>query len=62
VFQIDGNTVITKGFATYSPFASIPESITLNLALGGDKGGDIENAAFPDRMSMTVDYVRVYSL
>ena len=35
-----------------------PQYILLNLALGGDNGGDIDNAAFP--MCYEIDYVRVY--
>ena len=32
--------------------------IWLNLALGGDNGGTIDNSAFP--MKYFIDYVRVY--
>ena len=35
-----------------------PQYILLNLALGGDNGGDIDNAAFP--MRYEIDYVRIY--
>jgi beta-glucanase (GH16 family) len=35
-----------------------PHYILLNLALGGDNGGPLENTAFPNRYE--VDYVRVY--
>ena len=35
-----------------------PQYILLNLALGGDNGGTIDNAAFP--MRYEIDYVRVY--
>ena len=32
--------------------------ILLNLALGGDNGGEIDDAAFP--MRYEIDYVRIY--
>ena len=35
-----------------------PQYILLNLALGGDNGGSIDNLAFP--MRYEIDYVRVY--
>ena len=35
-----------------------PQYILLNLALGGDNGGSIDNQAFP--MRYEIDYVRVY--
>jgi len=35
-----------------------PQYILLNLALGGDNGGDIDDAALPLRYE--IDYVRVY--
>lgn len=37
-----------------------PQYILLNLALGGDNGGPIDDAAFP--MRYEIDYVRVYQL
>ena len=61
-FQVDGTTVVVKPFPGSSPFASIQEYINLDLALGGAMGGNVNNAAFPMDMKMTVDYVRVYSL
>lgn len=48
------NGTIGKG---KNPFNS-PQYILLNLALGGDNGGVIDNNAFP--MQYLVDYVRVY--
>jgi beta-glucanase (GH16 family) len=59
VFQVDGIEITRTTFATSSPFYTIPEYITLDLALGGTMGGTIAPNAFP--MTMTVDYVRVYS-
>jgi hypothetical protein len=35
-----------------------PQFILLNLALGGDNGGTIDDTAFP--MRYEIDYVRVY--
>ena len=35
-----------------------PQYILLNLALGGDNGGEIDDTAFPLRYE--IDYVRVY--
>ncbi len=36
-----------------------PQYILLNLALGGDNGGEIDDSAFPLRYE--IDYVRIYS-
>lgn len=36
-----------------------PQYILLNLALGGDQGGPIDNEAFP--MRYEIDYVRIYA-
>jgi beta-glucanase (GH16 family) len=60
VFQVDGVEITRTSFGTSSPFSSIPEFITLDVAVGGNMGGDIDPNAFP--MDMVVDYVRVYSL
>lgn len=38
--------------------ADFGDLIWLNLALGGDNGGSIDNSAFP--MKYYIDYVRVY--
>ena len=40
-----------------NPFTK-PQYILLNLALGGDNGGAIDDAAFP--MRYEIDYVRIY--
>ena len=40
-----------------NPFTR-PPYILLNLALGGDNGGEIDNDAFP--MRYEIDYVRIY--
>lgn len=58
VFQVDGQTIVTSNYATSSPFYNITEYFVLDVALGGDMGGAIDNSAFP--MDMVVDYVRAY--
>jgi beta-glucanase (GH16 family) len=40
-----------------NPFTR-PQYLLLNLALGGDNGGEIDETAFP--MKYEIDYVRVY--
>lgn len=42
-----------------NPFHA-PQYILLNLALGGDNGGQIDDAAFP--MLYEIDYVRIYEI
>ena len=59
VFQVDGNNVASTTYDSTSPFATVPESIVLYLAVGGDLGGTVDSNAFP--MDMLIDYVRVYS-
>ena len=59
VFQVDGNEITRTSFAPSSPFATIPEYLVLDLALGGKMGLTIDTSAFP--MDLVVDYVRVYS-
>jgi hypothetical protein len=58
VFQVDGNVILTSSYAPSSPFYSIAEYLVLDVAVGGDMGGDVDNTAFPTEM--VVDYVRVY--
>ena len=60
VFQVDGNQILTSNYGASSPLYTITEYIILDVALGGDMGGAIDNTAFP--MDMVVDYVRVYQL
>ena len=59
VFQVDGQTILTSTYAPSSPFYRIAEYFVLDVALGGDMGGAVDNSAFP--MQMIVDYVRVYA-
>ena len=51
------NTVNGSIGRQLNPFQR-PQYILLNLALGGDNGGSIDNQAFP--MRYEIDYVRVY--
>jgi beta-glucanase (GH16 family) len=60
VFWVDDHITLTTTYGPTSPFYNITEYIVLDLALGGDMGGTIDNSAFP--MEMLVDYVRVYNL
>lgn len=54
--EVDLNTTINGGDGR-NPFKQ-PHYILLNLAIGGNAGGDPSNAAFPTRY--LIDYVRVY--
>lgn len=56
--SIPMHTAINGKLGNYeNPFTK-PMYILLNLAIGGDNGGDIDFAAFP--MRYEIDYVRVY--
>lgn len=46
-----------KDWGPEKPFHQ-PHYLLLNLALGGDQGGDVTNTPFPSRYE--IDYVRVY--
>jgi beta-glucanase (GH16 family) len=62
-FGIDGQTHFnyTNAGAGKSqwPFDA-PQFLILNIAIGGDLGGDIDDSIFPVRME--IDYVRVYQM
>jgi beta-glucanase (GH16 family) len=62
VFFIDDVEVARRAYGATSPFANGNNDfyIILNVALGGTRGGTIEDGDFP--MDMVMDYVRVYSL
>jgi beta-glucanase (GH16 family) len=49
--------LVNQDGSNYNPFKQ-PEYILLNLALGGDNGGDPSATTFPRKFE--VDYVRVY--
>lgn len=56
--EVAQSTTINGSLGKYeSPFIK-PQYILLNLALGGDNGGEIDDSAFP--MRYEIDYVRVY--
>jgi beta-glucanase (GH16 family) len=60
VFFVDDVEVARRnGYTASSPLASANNdfNIILDVALGGNMGGTIDNTAFP--MDMTLDYVRV---
>ena len=59
VFQVDGHPIVSSTYATSSPFYNITEYLVLDVAIGGDMGGTVDNTDFP--MDMVVDYVRVYA-
>ena len=60
-FGIDGKTHLiyknSKSGQDQWPFDS-PQFLILNIAIGGDLGGKVDDGIFP--VSMEVDYVRVY--
>lgn len=60
-FGVDGKTILTyKNLGNGPdqwPFDS-PQYMILNLAIGGNLGGAVDDSIFP--ISMEVDYVRVY--
>lgn len=55
--EIDLSTTINKSKDGTNPFHS-PQYILLNLAIGGDNGGDVDVDGYPIRYD--IDYVRVY--
>lgn len=55
--EIDLSTTVNKSRDGINPFHR-PQYILLNLAIGGDNGGKVEEDGFP--MRYDVDYVRVY--
>jgi beta-glucanase (GH16 family) len=60
VFFIDGAQVARSNFDKTSPFYTGTFYIILDVAIGGNMGGTIDDAGgFP--MDMVLDYVRVYS-
>ena len=51
------NTLVNKDGNGFNPFKQ-PHYMLLNLAIGGDNGGDPSGTTFPSRFE--IDYVRVY--
>jgi len=55
--KVELNQLVNKDGSGINPFNQ-PHYMLLNLAMGGDNGGDVSNTAFPNRFE--IDYVRVY--
>lgn len=55
--RVELKELVNKDGAHINPFTQ-PHYMLLNLAIGGDNGGDPKGTAFPNRFE--VDYVRVY--
>ena len=51
------DSLVNKDGSGYNPFKQ-PHYMLLNLAIGGDNGGDPSNTSFPKKFE--IDYVRVY--
>lgn len=58
--EVPLNTTVNGRIGNHANPFHRPQYILLNLALGGDNGGTIDDAAFP--MRYEIDYVRVYQL
>jgi len=56
--EVPLSTTVNGKVGQYSNPFTRPQYILLNLALGGDNGGEIDDAAFPLRYE--IDYVRIY--
>ena len=52
------STTVNGSIGNHTNPFNRPQYILLNLALGGDNGGEIDDTAFP--MRYEIDYVRVY--
>lgn len=55
--KVSLDKLVDKDGSGFKPFEQ-PHYMLLNLAIGGDNGGDPSHSVFPGRME--VDYVRVY--
>jgi beta-glucanase (GH16 family) len=55
--KVSLDKLVNKDESNFNPFKQ-PHYMLLNVALGGDNGGNVEKTSFPRRME--VDYVRVY--
>jgi beta-glucanase (GH16 family) len=55
--KVELEKLVNKDGSGFNPFRQ-PHYMLLNLALGGDNGGDVTSTVFPGRFE--VDYVRVY--
>jgi beta-glucanase (GH16 family) len=60
-FAVDGKlhaTYVNKGIGSGQWPFNAPQFLILNIAIGGDLGGPVDDSIFP--VQMEVDYVRVY--
>jgi beta-glucanase (GH16 family) len=55
--HVELSKLVNQDGSKFNPFMQ-PHYLLLNLALGGDNGGDLLSTAFPRRYE--IDYVRVY--
>ncbi|HEU4903600.1 MAG TPA: glycoside hydrolase family 16 protein [Flavisolibacter sp.] len=55
--KVELTTLVNKDGSGINPFQQ-PHYLLLNLAMGGQNGGDLSGTGFPNRFE--VDYVRVY--
>lgn len=51
------DSLVNKDGSGFNPFKQ-PHYMLLNLAIGGDNGGDPSQTSFPKKFE--IDYVRVY--
>jgi beta-glucanase (GH16 family) len=51
------DSLVNKDGSGFNPFKQ-PHYMLLNLAIGGDNGGDPSHTSFPKKFE--IDYVRVY--
>lgn len=56
--EVPLSTTVNGSIGQYKNPFQRPQYILLNLALGGDNGGTIDDSAFP--MRYEIDYVRIY--
>jgi beta-glucanase (GH16 family) len=56
--EVPLSTTVNGSIGRYTNPFTRPQYILLNLALGGDNGGTIDDTAFP--MRYEIDYVRIY--
>ncbi len=55
--KVSVDQLVNKDGSGFNPFQQ-PHYMLLNLAMGGDNGGDVTGTSFPQKFE--VDYVRVY--
>jgi beta-glucanase (GH16 family) len=55
--KVSLDSLVNKDGSGFNPFKQ-PHYMLLNLAIGGDNGGDPSQTSFPKKFE--IDYVRVY--